>query len=104
MQNKHFNSTFDISTDVLTEIDDTNYNRTVVSDESGQKENEIFNIDDEDNEQSSFVRKGTFKINKTTQQHKPNINKSAIKETISVSQTSQQETQKKLRDLSINIK
>lgn len=87
MQKRHFGSTFDISTDVLTEYDENNYDHN---------ENEYLE------EASTFNRKGTFKINKA--EVKPNRKGEMDRNIPNNKENVSQETQKKLRDLSINIK
>ena len=93
MQNKHFNSTFDISTDVLNEFDETEYNRNGATDVQG------FN----DPEESTFSRKGTFKVNRTETKNGLNTTKRPANSPKELDVVSL-ETQKKLRDLTINIK
>ena len=88
MQNKHFNSTFDISTDVLNEFDETEYNRNCPADDA---------------EEATFSRKGTFKVNRAETKNGLNTTKRANNSPKELDVTSL-ETQKKLRDLAINIK
>jgi hypothetical protein len=107
MQNKHFNSTFDISTDVINEFDDTTYDRMNTNNNNEINDGE----NDENNEEQAFTRKGTFKINKTdttkfnsTKQETKRVVLNQKETNINSNNNNAQETQKKLRDLSINIK
>lgn len=89
MQKRNFGSTLDISTDVLTEVD----------------ENITSNVDgDNDEVGSNFTRKNTFKVNKaeTRVESKPMV---GLKQNIGNNKENvSHETQKKLRDMSINIR
>lgn len=97
MQKRHFGSTFDISTDVIDEYDET-------IDSGGHNERSS------EDEVSTFSRKGTFKVNKADAKVKlPSSKPTSIqikngqaggdnKENVN------HESKKQIRDLSINIK
>jgi hypothetical protein len=103
MQKRHFGSTFDVSTDVIDEYDETLQERVVMADSS------------EDNV-SNFSRKGTFKVNKAdkakinlqqTPPHPPSSKSTTIQIKSNASDNKENvclESKKQIRDLSINIK
>lgn len=97
MQKRHFGSTFDISTDVIDEYDET-------IDAGGHNERSS------EDEVSSFSRKGTFKVKKADAKVKLPPSKSTsiqIKNSQSGGDNKEnvnQESKKQIRDLSINIK
>ena len=99
MQKRNFGSTFDISTDVLTECDENNYNHVA---DQNDKNAESGNESEE--EVSQFSRKGTFKIKKSESKAAELIKKNKNMQSISNKENISQEAQRKLRDLSINVK